>query len=115
MWNLIVSYTMKKQIVVNGDFIYASVLQYVINNNQSKCLPYNCWFDQWSKSIQTKAAQNHTLYRDTFQYGFYKGLAPRQEYEYLKLVTVTNLYYQLSWWNQIILVYSSTDAASQFL
>ena len=27
MWNLIVSYTMKKQIVVNGDVIYASVLQ----------------------------------------------------------------------------------------
>ena len=26
-WNLIVSYAMKKQIVVNGEVIYASVLQ----------------------------------------------------------------------------------------
>ena len=42
-------------------------------------------------------------------------IAPRQEYEYLKLVTVTNLHYQLGWWNQIILLYSPTDATPQFL
>ena len=33
----------------------------------------------------------------------------------LKLLTEPNLHYQLSWWNQIILLYSSTDAAPQFL
>ena len=34
----------------------------------------------------------------------------------LKLLTEANLHYQLSWWNQIILLYSSTDAAPlQFL
>ena len=49
-----------------------------------------------AKSIQTKTAQNYTLQSDTFQYGAYKEVAPRQEYEYLKLVTVTNLHYKLS-------------------
>ena len=68
-----------------------------------------------AKSIQTKTAQNYTLQSDTFQYGVYKEVAPRQEYEYLKLVTVTNLHYKLSWWNQIILLYSPTDAAPHFL
>ena len=33
----------------------------------------------------------------------------------LKLFTVANLRYRLSWWYQINLLYSPTDAAPQFL
>ena len=33
----------------------------------------------------------------------------------LKLFMVANLHYQLSWWNQIILLYSPANAAPQFL